>query len=717
MDAIQVIDSTHLIPLSAGGAVMVGAPPEALKLLLLWEYPSPSTVVLPPDPLYADRINQASFEFLLFNHLFVRGGIEAGVPFQIVCDPEQEERVRTLVRHTLRGPSEAELAEWSTPPHYRKQLLREMTAVSGPSAHLPLERLARVLPFRDGCAELESGLRILRVGTSEVEIQDGGRSVTVPRRAQARAPLPLYFADAKAPLARPRFGLQVIGSASGFAAAEWSSCFLVWINGLPLIVDGTPYMDDHLRRLGIEDDHLLGYLITHNHEDHANLVGQLVNRRPVTVLTSGPVMASLVPRLAAILDCPAREVRRLIRWVPLEPGLEDFGPPLNWFGAEIRTWYSVHTVPTLGVDIALDGKHIRFPGDTLWGQQLTPLVQQGAISEERRRLVQRSYRGADVIVADAGGGPIHPDPEEVRALLGQLNGSQVLATHIPEFARKFLPTAEPGHCAELIPRAERSPEEATALFGSPVLRGVPERWLLALLYGGEILLPGEAPVPDGEGALVVLAGSLMVQPESADPFPLQRGDLFHPSLLDDPSRPRLHSSARWTRLLRIPEPLYQAFLRDNRLAGQLRWLYRTRKWWRGVTGEELGLDTLTALARLCRERSFAAGEAIVRQGDPAHHFYVVTQGQVEVVREDEDRQQRIGLFSAGYHFGEIALLAEETRTATVRTVEPSTVLELPSRAFRRHLMNIPLARYRICAAAARRKEELQRKARSAAEPR
>jgi hypothetical protein len=686
---------------------MVGAPPEALKVVLLREHPSPSTVVLPPDPLFAERINQASIEFLLFNHLFVLGGVRSGIPFTVVCDPGQCGRVEVLLRHMLRGPSDAEMAEWRTPAPHRRQLLREMAAVNGPSNDIPSHRLARVVPFRNGRVDLGDGLTIERLSDEEISVQVlGEEPLVVPRRAQSRAQLPFYFADVDNPTAGPRLGLQVIGSASGFSPAEWSSSFVAWINGQPLIIDGTPYLDDHLRRLGIEDDHIIGYLITHNHEDHANLVGQLVNRRPVTVLTSGSVMASLVARLAAILDCPEKQVRKLIRWVPLHPGLDDFGPPLHWFGAEIRTWYSVHTVPTLGVDICMDGKRIRMPGDTLWGRQLTPLVKQGIISEKRCQFIQRSYDGADVIVADAGGGPIHPDPEEVRDLLSRSNGSQLLVTHIPDFARKYLPPAEPGKCVELIPRAARTPEDATALLGSPALRSVPERWQLALLYGSELVLPGEGEVPLGEGALIVLSGALVLSDGERELYPIQRGDLFHASLLCDVAEPRLRSVARWTRLLRVPEALYAALLLDTGLEPALAQLYRTRSWWHYVTGEELGLDTLVALAQLCRERELGPDVDIVCQGDPANHFFVVTAGSVEVIREDAGERRLVGNFGPGYHFGEIALLGEETRMATVRSVTSVRMLELPSRAFRRHLMDIPVARYRLVKAAMLRKAEL-----------
>jgi hypothetical protein len=711
MEAIQVIDSCHLVPLPTGQAVIVGAPPEALKVLVLWEFPSPCTVVLPPDPLYAEGMNQASFEFLLYNHMFLMSGLRNRIPFTVVCDPGQKERIESLVRQMLRGPSDDEMSAWRTPASHRRQLLLETTVVSGEVATLRLEQMVQVTAFENGRVVLPDGTLLENLPGQELRITSKGECLSVPRRSQSRAPLPLYFADVETPVMGPRFGLQVIGSASGFSGSEWGSCFIIWINGQPLIVDGTPYLEDHLRRLGIEDDHILGYLLTHNHEDHANAFGQLVNRRPVTLLTSPPVMSGLVSRLSAILECPQEEVRRFFRWIPLHPGLDDYGETLHWFGAEIRTWYSVHTLPCLGVDLSMGGKHIRMPGDTLWGRQLEPLLEQKVISPQRYHFIQHTYDGADLIVADAGGGPIHPDPQEVGELVTHGNGCQIMVTHIPEFARQFLPPAEPGTTVTLLPRQERTPEEAMALFGSPLLRDVPERWLLTLLYGGEVLVPTEDPMAIGEGALFVLAGRLTVRAGGEVKFSLQRGDLVHPSLIPSLQDPEVVSTARWTRLLRIPEALYQAFTKDTGTGRRLERLYRTRIWWLPITGEELGLDTLAALADLSRERAYRPGSSIVRQGDPANHFYIVTEGLVEVVR-DNGSPRVIGQFGPGYHFGEIALIGEEVRTATVRAAEPTRVLELPGRAFQRHLLDIPLARYRICRMATERKTELLERARA-----
>jgi hypothetical protein len=707
MEAIQVIDSTHLVPLPTGQTVMIGSPPEALKMLVLWDFPAPDTVIVPPDPLYAEGMNQASFEFLLFNHLFLKDGLRDHVPFTIICDPEQKPNLERMVRHMLRGPGDEEMAAWRTPANHRRQLLMETTVVSGESAQLPIEQMARVVPFEDGRVILRGGAEVQRLSASEVRIRFNDESVDVPRRAQPRAPLPFYFADVEQPVVGPRLGLQVIGSASGFSGSEWGSCYIIWINGQPLVVDGTPYLDEHLRRLGIEDDHILGYLITHNHEDHANMIGQLVGRRPVTVLTSGPVMCTLVARLSALLNIPDEEVRSLIRWVPLHPGMESYGEPLHWFGADIRTWYSVHTIPTLGVDVSMNGLHIRMPGDTLWGRQLEPLLERKVITRARYDFIQHTYDGADVIVADAGGGPIHPDPHEVQELLEHHNGCKLMVTHVSEAARQYLPPADPGTAITLVPREERTPEQAMALFGSPVLRRVPERWLLALLYGGDVVDPGEAPIDFGDDAFVVLAGCVSLASGEEPRFPLQRGDVFHPGLLSKVPAPKLRSSALWTRLLRVPAQLYRAFVKDTGMAGELERLYRTRIWWKNIIGEEPGLDVLVELSQLCRERRFRPGADVVRQGDSATHFFIVTEGQVEVIfTNPQGRSRVIGSFSEGYHFGEIALIEQETRSATVRAAAPTQVLELPGKAFLRHLMNIPLARYRIHRVATARRAQL-----------
>lgn len=86
-----------------------------------------------------------------------------------------------------------------------------------------------------------------------------------------------------------------------------------------------------------------------------------------------------------------------------------------------------------------------------------------------------------------------------------------------------------------------------------------------------------------------------------------------------------------------------------------------------------------------KQTVFSPGAVIIRQGDPADAFYLVVEGQVEVLHTDAQGQQnRRAVLGAGAYFGEIGLLGHVPRTATVRVLPeaPATVLVLPATAFR-----------------------------------
>ncbi len=68
-------------------------------------------------------------------------------------------------------------------------------------------------------------------------------------------------------------------------------------------------------------------------------------------------------------------------------------------------------------------------------------------------------------------------------------------------------------------------------------------------------------------------------------------------------------------------------------------------------------------------REYTPGDRIIREGDPAETFYVISQGTVEVIRGD----QPVAHLGPGEYFGEIGLLGEGVRTATCRAAGDRTV--------------------------------------------
>src|SRR5262245_3384401 len=87
---------------------------------------------------------------------------------------------------------------------------------------------------------------------------------------------------------------------------------------------------------------------------------------------------------------------------------------------------------------------------------------------------------------------------------------------------------------------------------------------------------------------------------------------------------------------------------------------------------------LTILARMARERQFGAGEDIVRQGEGGIGVYVLVEGRVRMLRRTREGTEReLDEVGPGAIFGELAVLDEAPRVATVRAIDPCRCLVLP----------------------------------------
>jgi CRP-like cAMP-binding protein len=76
------------------------------------------------------------------------------------------------------------------------------------------------------------------------------------------------------------------------------------------------------------------------------------------------------------------------------------------------------------------------------------------------------------------------------------------------------------------------------------------------------------------------------------------------------------------------------------------------------------------------------GDVIVRQGAPADKFFIVVDGEVEVVRDSDGKTRRLATLGKGQFFGEIAILRDAPRVATVRAVKPTTLFAMERDVFR-----------------------------------
>jgi CRP/FNR family cyclic AMP-dependent transcriptional regulator len=101
--------------------------------------------------------------------------------------------------------------------------------------------------------------------------------------------------------------------------------------------------------------------------------------------------------------------------------------------------------------------------------------------------------------------------------------------------------------------------------------------------------------------------------------------------------------------------------------------------------EGLSKKELADLARLTDDLQLPAGRVLCKEGTVGREFFVIVDGEAEVTRKGK----RVALRAGGDFFGEIALLTDTRRTATVTATTPLRCFVLTRRDFRRLLDESP----------------------------
>ena len=101
---------------------------------------------------------------------------------------------------------------------------------------------------------------------------------------------------------------------------------------------------------------------------------------------------------------------------------------------------------------------------------------------------------------------------------------------------------------------------------------------------------------------------------------------------------------------------------------------------------DLSQRQLNRLGRSCRERRFRPGTTMVRQGEMSGvDFFVIVEGEASVAVDGEE----VGKLGPGDHFGELALISEQVRSATVTATTPLRCLSMATWHFRRFVKDNP----------------------------
>ena len=103
-------------------------------------------------------------------------------------------------------------------------------------------------------------------------------------------------------------------------------------------------------------------------------------------------------------------------------------------------------------------------------------------------------------------------------------------------------------------------------------------------------------------------------------------------------------------------------------------------------------EELACLAGVMEEKIFPAGTVILQEGDPGDHMYLLLEGTVEVLKTTLFGDPYVTAYlKDSYHcsFGEMALIDQGTRSATVRAKTDCRTLSLSAEEFQRFCREYP----------------------------
>ncbi len=100
------------------------------------------------------------------------------------------------------------------------------------------------------------------------------------------------------------------------------------------------------------------------------------------------------------------------------------------------------------------------------------------------------------------------------------------------------------------------------------------------------------------------------------------------------------------------------------------------------TFSEVPETALSALAECATKKSFGKNCLIISEGDPAGPLFIILTGKVRVFLDSESgKSVTLSIQKGGSYFGELSLLDDQPRSASIITLEPTLCAMIPKKAF------------------------------------
>ena len=379
--------------------------------------------------------------------------------------------------------------------------------------------------------------------------------------------------------------------------------------------------------------------------------------------------------------------------------------PFNWYGVTFTFFRTVHVVPCIGFVAKMNDKKVVYSGDTVWGKKLDDLREKDVITSERHSSATIiPFIRADVTIMDGSGGLIHPDPLELNAELSETQKERTFLTHkssLPEGVTG-LQTLQPGKQWVLIPSKKIDLGDYSAIAHAPIFSGLDHKWMNTIMSQGKIIsaTPWKTFLKAGQPGkdfYVVLSGTFDVLNEEGDLLTqLGNGDFFGEiSIMNEmPCTATIRAATRGKLLALSPE-IFFTLINTTGRSEKLRKIHQIRPvLFKCGLARELPPVIVNRLAGKVTRKLFRKSEVIIKQGEVGDEIYFIEDGQVHVFLEPNGSKAKcIAHLYRHQFFGEMALLGDGIRTATVVAEKDTIVLAIKKQDFAEISAEVPMLMY------------------------
>ena len=652
------------------GEVLIGCPPEIIKWFIRRERPIPSIIVLPKDFLIDHTLNVEP-EFPVYGNFFVQRKRAT-----IIGTGTQLRRLRTILRESFLGPREARDGQ------QEREFLRARREDGNP---LKLEDLVDLLPFDRAQKSVRiDGITIkaIRAGCFEIW-EEGHRLGEVDTTVFSLPPRPSHSFKEK-PLEPPTFGVSFVGTGTGFNPYRRNTSFVLWIDGKGVLVDPMMCPWAELERLGIDDVDVPSVLLTHCHADHdAGMIRAVIHQRRIRLMTSRVVFGSFLRKARALTGC---DIRRHLDFVEINPG-----DTVTVENASIKVSSAFHSIPTIRFEVLFRDERsnkemkIAYSADTCLNHaKIATMYRQKIIDTRRRDELLHFGLDADLLIHEAGREAIHTAFEEFCHFPERVRKRMILVHtgEVPEDLEE-LRVAQEGETVELIPSRKSLLDRVRLLAANSVfedvdmdtLTRVAERSVLVpFKVGQNIVSQGE----EGDRFYVITLGRAKVVVDDSIKAVLGKGDYFGETSLmkGNPRNATVQAISDGSALALDKETFLELVRKEPALNERLENVLRVRPIVSQLTfSRGLSADQLARLSVRFARCTYHKGDRVVEQKERGDAFFVLASGKATVLVADQHGRERIlAKLGPGDVFGEIALLKNIPRTATVEITSDSAEL-------------------------------------------